>query len=76
MLDVIYSIVRDDLDEAIAGGDRAVDAATQMQALVGDTYEGTWRDNTLYASFVDTLAYEVNTLEMLSAYREMVLRQG
>lgn len=76
VLDVIYSIARDDLDEAIAGGTRAVDAATQMQALVSDTYEGNWRDNTLHASFVDTLNYEVNTLEMLSAYRELVLRQG
>ncbi len=40
-----------------------------MLDLVPGTDEATWRDARLRAALVDTLEYQVNTLEMLAAYR-------
>jgi hypothetical protein len=42
VLDVIYQISRDDLDEAIAAGDRAVGAVDRMRGLVEATDAATW----------------------------------
>ncbi|MFF2370766.1 hypothetical protein [Agromyces sp. NPDC058110] len=75
-LDVIYAIARDDLDEAIAGGPRAVAAVERMQALIEGTDAASWKDAALRDAFVDSLAYERSTLAMLSDYRAMVLRKA
>lgn len=75
-LDVIYAIARDDLDEAIEGGRRALGAVERMQALVGGTEAGTWKDAALRDAFVASLAYERSTLAMLADYRAMVLRKA
>ncbi|MFK4790398.1 hypothetical protein [Microbacterium sp. ZW T5_56] len=75
-LDVIYAIARDDLTTAIDGGAEALDTVTQMQDLVTGTDAGTWRDPDMRQRFVDTLAYERSTLELLGAYRSMFLHQA
>ncbi|GAA1825449.1 hypothetical protein GCM10009750_05750 [Agromyces salentinus] len=75
-LDVIYAIARDDLDEAIAGGHRALDAVDRMQASIEGTDAATWRDPELHREFVEALAYERSTLAMLADYRETVLRKA
>nr|WP_246247476.1 hypothetical protein [Cellulomonas septica] len=76
VLDVIYDVSRDDLDEAIDGGDRAVAAVGRMRDAVAGTDPATWRDPELRDAFLDTLDYETSTLTMLGDYREMVLRQA
>lgn len=74
-LDVIYQISRADLGEAIAGGDRAIDAVDRMREAIGATDAATWKDPALHRAFVDTLDYEASTLDMLADYRAMVLRK-
>lgn len=75
-LDVIYSIVKDDLTATIAQGADAVATAERMQERVAGTDVATWRDPELYDAFVDALHYEVDTLRLLSSYRAMFLRQA
>ncbi|MCP2369890.1 hypothetical protein BJ978_000566 [Agromyces terreus] len=75
-LDVIYAIARDDLDEAIAGGDRALDAVDRMRTRIEGTDASTWKDAALREAFVGALAYERSTLAMLGDYRETVLRKA
>lgn len=75
-LDVIYEISRVDLDEAIAGGDRAMDAVDRMREGIGATDAATWRDPVLRRAFLDALDYEASTLGMLANYRAMVLRKA
>jgi hypothetical protein len=75
-LDVIYAIARDDLDEAVAGGHRALDAVDRMRARIEGTDASTWRDPALRDAFVGALAYERSTLAMLADYREMFLRKA
>ena len=76
VLDVIYEISRDDLDEAIAGGDRALAAVDRMRASIEATDAATWRDPELRTAFLDTLDYQASTYDMLGDYREMFLRQA
>ncbi|NUO59147.1 MAG: hypothetical protein HOV78_21000 [Hamadaea sp.] len=75
-LDSIYAIARDHVDEAIAEGETAVADARRMQATLAATDPATWTDPGLRQRFADTLAYEVNLLDTLSAYRTMVLRHA
>ena len=76
VLDVIYEISRDDLDEAIAGGDRALAAVDRMRASIEATDAATWRDPELRTVFLETLDYQASTYDMLGDYREMFLRQA
>lgn len=76
VLDVIYTISRDSLDEAVAGGDAAVTTVQRMRDLVEGTDAETWRDPELRARFLGALEYEHGTLEMLASYRAMVLQQA
>ena len=76
VLDIIYSVSRDRLDQAIAEGRRAVATARRMRDVVAGRDPATWRDATLRGELVAALDYEVNLLDMLSAYRTMVLRHG
>lgn len=76
VLDVIYSVSKDRLEEAIAEGDDAVATARRMRDVVAATDTATWRDAGLRAHFVDTLDYQVNLFELLGAYRTMVLRHA
>ena len=76
VLDVIYSVSKDRLDEAIDEGDEAVATAQQMRKLVAATDPATWQDATLRGEFVDALDYQVNLFELLAAYRTMVLRHA
>lgn len=76
-LDVLYTIIgRDRVDETIARGGEAVETADRMKTLVEATDAATWRDPSLRESFTTTLAYEADTLRLLSAYREVFLRQA
>ncbi|MFE5672886.1 hypothetical protein ACFQ58_14890 [Agromyces sp. NPDC056523] len=75
-LDVIYEISRDHLDEAIAGGERALHAVDRMRAAIAATDAATWRDPALHRAFLDTLDYEASTLGMLAEYRETVQRKA
>ncbi|MFC4828684.1 hypothetical protein ACFPER_07800 [Agromyces aurantiacus] len=72
-LDVIYEISRDRLDEAIAGGQQAVEAVERMRASIAATDPATWKDAARHRAFLDTLDYEASTLHMLADYRAMVL---
>ncbi|MGW9630633.1 hypothetical protein ACWGST_08000 [Agromyces sp. NPDC055520] len=76
VLNVIYEISRGQLDEAIAGGDRAIAAVERMQASIQATDASAWRDPALRTAFVDTLDYQANTYAMLGDYRAMFLRQA
>jgi len=76
VLDVIYDVSRDELDEAIAGGDRASAAVERMHEAVAATDAATWRDPALRTAFLDTLDYQASTYAMLGDYREMFLRQA
>jgi hypothetical protein len=76
VLDVIYEVSRNELDEAIAGGERAIAAVERMRAAIEATDAATWRDPALRVAFLDTLDYQANTYAMLGDYREMFLRQA
>ena len=76
VLDVISSVTGDRTDEAVAEGHQAVAAAERMRTLVAGTDASTWRDPTMREAFLGTLDYEVDTLQLLAEYRELVLRQG
>jgi hypothetical protein len=76
VLDVIYSVSKDRLDEAISEGDEAVATAAQMRELVTGTDPTTWRDPALRQEFVDALDYQVSLFDLLAAYRTMVLRHA
>ncbi len=76
VLDIIYSVSRDRLDEAIAEGHDAVATPQRMRDLVAGTDPATWRDAALRRQFIDTLDYQVDLLELLAAYRTMVLRHA
>jgi hypothetical protein len=76
VLDLVYAVSRDHLDEAIAGGERAVSAALRMQDAVDHAPTSGWRDPTLRAELRRTLDFEVDLLTTLAAYRTMVLRHA
>ena len=76
VLDIIYEVSKDQLDEAIAEGEEAVEAARSMQTLLGTTDPATWSDSELYERFIDTLNYEVHLLNTLQQYRAMVLHHA
>lgn len=76
-LDVLYAIIGPDrIDEAIQGGRVALAAAERMRADLEETDATTWRDPEARDAFLDTIDYEIDTLGMLGAYREMFLAQG
>ena len=53
VLDVIYQVSRDRLDEAIEGGEVAQAAVERMQAALEATDAATWRDPALRDEFLD-----------------------
>lgn len=76
-LDVLYDIIGGDrVDETIAQGQDAVASAERMRDLVAGTDAATWRDPAMREAFTGSLDYEVGTLQLLAAYREMFLRQA
>ncbi|WP_439591708.1 hypothetical protein [Microbacterium sp.] len=76
-LDVLYTIIGEDrVDETIAQGRAAVADVERMRELVEGTDAATWRDPEMREAFTGALAYELETLQLLSAYREMFLRQA
>ncbi|GAA2361523.1 hypothetical protein [Dactylosporangium salmoneum] len=75
-LDSIYAVSRDRLEETIAEGDRAVALAASMHETIADTDPATWRDATLRARLLESLAYETDLFRTLGAYRTMVLRHA
>ncbi|WP_432828936.1 hypothetical protein [Dactylosporangium sp. CA-092794] len=75
-LDSIYAVSRDHIDETIAEGDRAVALAASMRGTIAATDPAAWRDATLRARLLDTLAYETDLLRTLGAYRTMFLRHA
>jgi glycosyl hydrolase family 67 len=74
VLDSIYAVSRDHLDEAIREGDEATATARRMRDLLAATDPGTWRDPGQRKAFSAALDYEVDLLGTLAAYRTMVLR--
>lgn len=80
VLDVLYAISRDatggDIEQAIAGGERALADAERMRELIGSTDAGTWRDPRMRDAFVGTMDYEVDVLALLASYRAMILHQA
>ena len=76
VLDIIYSVSKDQLGHAIAEGTDAVATARRMRDLVVGTDPATWKDPALRQHFVATLDYQVNLLDLLAAYRTMVLRHA
>lgn len=74
VLDSIYSVSRDHLDEAIREGGDAVALAGRMRERIAATDPATWRDPALRQRFVDTLDFQLNLFETLGAYRTMFLR--
>ncbi|GAA3632318.1 hypothetical protein GCM10022200_14010 [Microbacterium awajiense] len=78
VLDAMYMVVRDNggIDAAIAGGERAIDAAERMQQLVAATDAATWHTPQIREALLGAIAYEVDTLQMLGDYRTMILQQA
>ena len=80
VLDVLYAISRDatggDIQAAIAGGEQALADVEAMRELVSSTDAATWHDASLRDAFLGTLDYEVDVLQLLAAYRAMILYQG
>lgn len=76
VLDVIYDVSKHDLDGAIDGGQRALDAVQSMRASLEATDAASWKSPELHDAFLGALDYETSTLTMLADYREMVLRQA
>lgn len=73
VLDVIHSIARDDLDEAIAEGRQALDAVHAMQDAIAATDPSSWKSG-MYDEFTASLAYEESMLGVLADYREYFLQ--
>ncbi|WP_033430828.1 hypothetical protein [Saccharothrix syringae] len=73
-LGTVYAVGRDRVDEAVAEGAAAVDAARRMRDLVAATDPAGWRDPVLRERFTATLDYEVDLLGVLAAYRTAALR--
>jgi hypothetical protein len=80
VLDVMYAISRDatggDIEQAIAGGDRALADAETMRDLIASTDAAGWRDDAMRNAFVGTMDYEVDVLGLLSSYRAMIMHQA
>ncbi|HWB37743.1 MAG TPA: hypothetical protein VHA75_17140, partial [Rugosimonospora sp.] len=76
VLDSVYAVSRDHLDDAIAQGAQAVTTSTRMRDLVAGTDAATWSDPALRQRFLDTLDYQVDLFTVLGAYRTMVLRHA
>lgn len=74
--DTIYRVSRDQLPAAVGEGEEAVADAARMRALVAGTDAATWRDPALREHFLDTLDYQVNLFETLSAYRTTMLHHA
>ncbi len=76
VLDSIYAVSRDHLDEAIQEGEQASAVARQMRALLASTAPATWHACGLRQHFVDTLDFQVSLFDTLGAYRTMFLRHA
>jgi alpha-glucuronidase len=75
-LDVMYTIVKDHIDETVARGDDAVRIAQRMHDDVASTDASTWRSPEMRDALIGSLAYESDTLRLLAAYRSMFLYQA
>jgi hypothetical protein len=80
-LDSIYAVTSDAdrsdaVGAAVAEGERAVEIAERMRAVIVATDPATWRDPVLRAKLIDTLTYEADLFGTLGAYRTMVLRHA
>lgn len=75
-LDLIATIVGDDLEAEITRGAEAVAAVEGMRETLAATDPASWRSPELREDFLATLDYEQSTLGLLAAYREMFLRQA
>ncbi|WP_433363189.1 hypothetical protein ACQPZX_31665 [Actinoplanes sp. CA-142083] len=76
VLDSIYAIGRDHVEQTIADGDRAIALAEQQRAIVAATDPSTWRDPQLRGQLLDTLEYQADLYRTLGAYRTMFLRRA
>ncbi|MFN8124898.1 MAG: hypothetical protein U0R64_00080 [Candidatus Nanopelagicales bacterium] len=76
VLDSIYAVSHDRIDEAVAEGRQAVELAEQQRDLIAATDPSTWRSPQLRNEFLATLDFQVSLYETLAAYREMVLRHA
>jgi hypothetical protein len=74
VLDSVYAVSRDHLDEAIREGDEATATARRMRDLLAATDPAAWRDPAQRRSFAGALDYEVDLFGTLAAYRTMFLR--
>jgi hypothetical protein len=74
VLDSIYAVSRDHLDEAIREGDEATATVRRMRLLLNATDPAAWRDPAQRQAFSDTLDYEADLFGTLAAYRTMFLR--
>ncbi|QEO15227.1 hypothetical protein FLP10_12940 [Agromyces intestinalis] len=75
-LDVIATIVGDRREESIREADEAVAAAERMRSAIEATDAASWRDPAERSAFIGAIGYEVDTLGLLGAYREMFLEQA
>ncbi|MFC7161097.1 hypothetical protein ACFQL5_02235 [Aquipuribacter hungaricus] len=70
----VYGASRGRVDEAVEGGERAVETVEQMQALVRSTDPAGYRDPVLRERLEASLAWEHDLFVTLGAYREAMLR--
>lgn len=76
VLDSIYAVSRDRLDEAIREGAEASALPRRMRDRLAATDPTAWHDPAHRTSFVNALNYQVNLFDTLGAYRTMVLRHA
>ncbi|MDO5681429.1 MAG: hypothetical protein Q4G46_01200 [Propionibacteriaceae bacterium] len=73
-LSAVYVAARGRVDEAIAQGERAVETAERMRALLEPVSRDAFADPADYDRLVASIDFEVDLLRTLQAYRVLVLR--
>lgn len=73
VLNSIYAISKDRLDDAVEGGQQAIETAESMRRLVAETDPATWRDPALRAELLASIDYEINLFRVLGDYRAMTM---
>ncbi|MEI7055875.1 hypothetical protein WBG06_08680, partial [Nocardioides sp. CCNWLW239] len=73
VLNSIYAISKDRLDDAVEGGQQAIETAESMRRLVAETDPTTWRDPALREQLLVSIDYEINLFRVLGDYRAMTM---
>ncbi|ROS26198.1 hypothetical protein [Cellulomonas sp. PhB150] len=74
--DTIYALAKGRVDEAVAEGHEAAQAAATMRDVIASTPSSTWTDPAQREALLAAAEYEQDLLTTLDAYRETMLRRA